>query len=57
MGDELDSHVANREFLNAAFSADEKGHRRHDADRCEKNNVSHTAATAADPSVHAAEDD
>lgn len=46
----------NGEFLNAAFSADEKGAIAATTLADTKNNVSHTAATAADPSVHAAEE-
>ena len=44
------------EFLNAAFSADEKGAIAATTLADTKNNVAHTAATAADPSVHAAEE-
>ena len=46
----------NGEFLNAAFSADEQGAIAATTLTDTKNNVSHTAATAADPSVHAAEE-
>lgn len=56
MGDELDSHVAERRVFDAAFSADEKGAIAATTLADTKNNVSHTAATAADPSVHAAEE-
>lgn len=42
--------------MNAAFSADEKGAIAATTLADTKNNVSHTAATAADPSVHAAEE-
>ena len=45
----------NGEFLNAAFSAEEQGAIAATTLSDTKNNVSHTAATAADPSVHAAE--
>ena len=46
----------NGEFLKAAFSADEQGAIAATTLTDTKNNVSHTAATAADPSVHAAEE-
>lgn len=45
----------NDEFKNAAFSAEEQGAIADTMLSDTKNNVSHTAATAADPSVHAAE--
>lgn len=45
----------NDEFKNAAFSAEEQGAIADTTLSDTKNNVSHTAATAADPSVHAAE--
>lgn len=46
----------NGEFLNAAFSADEQGSISATTLGDTKNNVSHTGATAADASVHVAEE-
>ncbi|MEY8315072.1 DUF6273 domain-containing protein [Adlercreutzia muris] len=46
----------NGEFLNAAFSADEQGAIAAMTLTDTKNNVSHTGATAADASVHVAEE-
>lgn len=46
----------NGEFLNAAFGADEKGAIAATTLTDTKNNVSHTGATAADPSIHVADE-